>query len=67
MGTFTIPYYLRSCFWDKRGKWALTVVAAYLCVCYHDREIARYSMMKGQTRLYQDWAKRLPKDADPWK
>ena len=67
MGTFTVAYWARKTFWDKKHLWAGTVFAYWLGTCWDRAGIAKASMMKGHSRMFADRAAAVPAGKDVWK
>ncbi|VDL74346.1 unnamed protein product [Nippostrongylus brasiliensis] len=67
MGTFTIPYFLRTAIWDKKGYWIAFIPVFYFGRCWDAAGYSKVEMMKGHSKMYADRIQSLPKHADPWK
>ncbi|KAF8384357.1 hypothetical protein PRIPAC_73499, partial [Pristionchus pacificus] len=67
MGTFTVGYFVRKAFWEKKHYWTASVAAYWIGICWDRAGMAKAEMMKGHSRMYANRLAAIPKGADPWK
>ncbi|KAJ1358917.1 hypothetical protein KIN20_017485 [Parelaphostrongylus tenuis] len=67
MGTFTLAYFVRRVFWDRKGLWLLGIPVYHFGRCWDNAGYAKVEMMKGHSKMYADRIRSIPKHQDIWK
>ncbi|VDM51671.1 unnamed protein product [Angiostrongylus costaricensis] len=52
MGTFTLAYFVRTVFWDKKGYWLTVFPVYHFGRCWDNAGYAKVEMMKVGLRTF---------------
>uniref|UniRef100_A0A1I7YNJ2 NADH-ubiquinone oxidoreductase B12 subunit n=1 Tax=Steinernema glaseri TaxID=37863 RepID=A0A1I7YNJ2_9BILA len=67
MGTFTVSYFAKKFFWERKLLCLWVPTALYFGSCWDRAGMAKAEMMKGHSRMYANRIQAVPKGEDPWK